>query len=220
MMDKTRVLEKIKKCLLLSQSSNAAESATALRQAKLLMDKYSICEADVKLSDIISVSTPALCENPCGWQNMLINMIGQYFGVMPVLGIGQYSIIGTDPKPVIAEHAYAILYQQIMRDRRAYIKSHLSRCKRANKTARANAYCEAWINAVANQVRHFAGISETDKALIDEYLHKRGGTETGHARQTKAKATMKDRVHGHLDGKKARLEHGLGQTETKRIEEC
>lgn len=38
--DKARELEKIKKCLALSQSSNAHEAESELRQARKLMDKF------------------------------------------------------------------------------------------------------------------------------------------------------------------------------------
>lgn len=47
-MDKAKVLDKIKKCLALSKSSNANEAATALRHAQALMRTHGITEADVE----------------------------------------------------------------------------------------------------------------------------------------------------------------------------
>ena len=40
-----RILDKIKKCLKLSASSNANEAATALRQAQAMMAEYNITQA-------------------------------------------------------------------------------------------------------------------------------------------------------------------------------
>lgn len=51
-MDKAKVLEKIKKCLALSQSANENEAAQALKQAQALMRQYSIIDIEVELSAV------------------------------------------------------------------------------------------------------------------------------------------------------------------------
>ena len=46
-MNKEDVIKKIKKCLRLSASSNEHEAETALRQARALMEKYGIDDAEM-----------------------------------------------------------------------------------------------------------------------------------------------------------------------------
>lgn len=48
-MNKEKVLDKIKKCLALSQSANEHEAAQALKQAQALMEKYEVNAVDVAL---------------------------------------------------------------------------------------------------------------------------------------------------------------------------
>ena len=48
--ERARVLKRLKKILALSESDNPGEAATALHQARVLMQKYELQESDVALS--------------------------------------------------------------------------------------------------------------------------------------------------------------------------
>lgn len=50
-MDKNKIIEKIKKCMALGQSSNANEAAAALRQAQKMMNAHGLTEDDVEGSN-------------------------------------------------------------------------------------------------------------------------------------------------------------------------
>lgn len=231
-MDREHAIEKIKKCLNLSKSSEPAESAAALRQAKILMDKYGVEQTDIDLSDVMDAYTNAPCQKPNKWQLGLLAIVCHYFGVEAQIIVGryfdadktsaEYRLIGIDPKPVIAEHAYIVLYRQLARDRQQYIKTHLKRCKTANKTARANAFCEAWLSAVTNHIKNFAGISDADQALITKFKQleaeqEQSTLEPVKVRKGKNHSTYADHAAGYDAGSNARLEHGLGSSERKRI---
>lgn len=50
-MDKQRIIEKIKKCMALGESSNANEAAAALRQAQKMMNMHGLTEDDIEGSN-------------------------------------------------------------------------------------------------------------------------------------------------------------------------
>ena len=60
MSDRQNILERIKKFLALSQSSNPAEAAIALSRAQKLMQEHSISIEDVNLSSVTEIELLAL----------------------------------------------------------------------------------------------------------------------------------------------------------------
>ncbi len=72
-MEKSRIIDKIKKCLALSRSANEHEAAAALRQAQKLMQQYRIEMSDVDMSDIAESGIAAtVARKPARWENNLM----------------------------------------------------------------------------------------------------------------------------------------------------
>jgi hypothetical protein len=57
-MGREKALRKIYGCLRMAGSSNPTEAATALRQARALIDKYGLTEADATASEIEAAEAP------------------------------------------------------------------------------------------------------------------------------------------------------------------
>lgn len=78
--DRASAIEKIKKCLALSSSANEHEAATAMRQARKLMEKFSLTEM---AEDFFKLGKDQLCHdftNPPAWYFWMGNAVGRAFG--------------------------------------------------------------------------------------------------------------------------------------------
>lgn len=158
MTDKDKILEKIKKILALSSSSNEAEAALALEKAQNLMARYDLSERDILLSS--------------RWKNDLAAIIGNAFGceVIPCGPRDQYLLfIGIRQQEDVAEYVFDVLYQQGKIARATFIKTKLKHCSRIIKIVRANSFCEGWVQGLRSKVRDFAG-TEGEEDLIHAYL--------------------------------------------------
>ena len=80
-MDNKTVLEKIKKCLALSQSANEHEAAQALKQAQALMRKYELSEHDVELSKVTEAGAERrVARSLSTWQWGVGYLVADVFG--------------------------------------------------------------------------------------------------------------------------------------------
>ena len=217
-MDKEKALEKIKKCLALSQSANEHEAAQALKQAQVLMRQYGIKDAEVALSDIRehSCADRTAAKMP-GWQAMLANTVAGAFGCGWYLG-GDWReprirYYGVDNKAELAAYPYDVLLRQVKAARKDYMVTALKRVRLVkNKTYRADEFCKGWIWSVARQVGQFAN-SEREQALLQQFgddlglntRKTRESTPGGHAKQ----AGNIDRFLGHQKGKDAQLHNAM-----------
>lgn len=175
--DRDKILDKIKKCLALSKSSNEHEAAAALRQAVKLMEMHGITDLDVLAAEATEAAAKAGALNyPSRWETHLAVTIGEAFGCRTIfvsgLSGGKWLFIGIEPAPEIAQYAFATLLRQAKSARAAHIKGALNRCKPANKTRRADLFSEGWVVAVTGKIAVFAGSPEQAKA-IDAYVDKR-----------------------------------------------
>lgn len=212
-----KVIDKIKKCLALAQSSNANEAAAAMRQAQALMKKYNINQDVVDLADVNTALGKANnVKKPVRYSGMLVNLIQRAFGVdavystITMMGRTSASIefIGISSQPEIAAYAYDVLRRQLNRDRQAYLKT-LKRYKPANKTRKADAFAEGWVFSVSEKVQAFTRPDQHTR-LIEKYKAKTygGKLESGETRSNRYRrqddaAWMK----GAVAGKKASLHH-------------
>ncbi|QMT39967.1 DUF2786 domain-containing protein [Neisseria shayeganii] len=225
-MDKEKALEKIKKCLALSQSANEHEAAQALKQAQALMRQHGISDAEVALSDIRehSCAGRTAAKMP-GWQAMLANTVAGAFGCGWYLG-GDWReprirYYGVDNKAELAAYAYDVLLRQVKAARKDYMATVLKRVRLAkNKTYRADEFCKGWILGVQRKVGKFAN-GEREQALLQQFGDNLGLNQTktrestpgGHAKQ----AGNLDRFLGHEKGKHAQLHHAMGGEDLKRL---
>ena len=134
-MDKAKVLEKIKKCLALSQSANENEAAQALKQAQALMRQYSITDIEVELSAVTETGVGSAASLP-SWHQLLISRCAKAFGVECYLerccGTAEVRFFGLGVKPELAAYAYEVLLRQLKKSRREYIKTELVRVRSAS----------------------------------------------------------------------------------------
>jgi hypothetical protein len=171
-MDRQKALEKIKKCLRLAASSNPNEAAAAMRQARAMMEKYRIEDADVLITDVIESSARSGAKTrPVAWEAGLAEVVGKAYccSFLFLSGRGEYRFIGEMAE--VASYTMTILLRQIRQARRDYIADHLARCKASTKTKRADVFCNAWVWKVRSSVWAFAG-SEEPSAAAATYMAK------------------------------------------------
>lgn len=173
-MDREDILAKVKKCLDLAKSGNENEAAAAMRQARKLMDLHALSETEVlAVGAGQSTAKSAVANIPPSWENQLANRIGRAFGCRVIfsqgLCQGQWIFVGIPPNHEIAAYSMDVLYRQLRRARTEFMGAKLKRFKKANKTRRADLFCEAWVYAACAQLTK-AAASEAETAVIDAYM--------------------------------------------------
>lgn len=170
-MEQDKALDKIKKCLRLAASSNPHEAAAAMRQARALMEKHGLGQADVDMADIEEHGARAGAKvNPTQWECNLAGTVAHAYACRLIFmaGLGSWSFIGEMAE--VASYTMTVLLRQIRQARRDYIGKALKRCKPATKTKRADVFCDAWVWSVRKLVMEFAG-AELSPA-VDAYVAK------------------------------------------------
>ena len=222
-MNQQKALEKIRKCLALSKSSNANEAAAALRQAQALMARYGIADETVALSDIETDDRPAgTAKNPPQYQQMLVTLMKRAFGVEALYVVDWYQtrvrFIGVESQAMIAGYAYDVLYRQLKKDRAVFLKT-LRRYKKGNKTRKADIFAQHWVMAVWGKVEAFDQKEEVN-TLIRQYMKtKYDNVDQSKPRKHKARSGDEDAMYyGYQAGQKASLHRGMTGEDRKRLE--
>lgn len=224
MSNRDKIIDKIKKCLALSASSNEHEAAAGLRQAKKLMEAHGISDLDMQAAEAEERrAKSSVTAKPAAWENTLAHRIADAFGCRLIFSPGywarraEWMFIGCGAAPEVAQYAFAVLLRQVKRARAEHIKDNLKRCKQATKTRRADLFCEGWVRAVAGKIATFAG-SEKQLAAIDVFVAVRY-PELGSLVTTNRNDGRKLRDHEYGDlvagsrvGRNAQLNHGVGGT--------
>lgn len=220
-MDKKAILEKIKKCLALAASSNEHEAAAAMRQARALMEKHGIDDADVLAAGASEEQAAASVQRtPPNWESMPANYVSRGFGCKLVFSscgsrTACWKFIGVGAAPEIASYAFAVLHRQLKRHRAEHIKTALKRCKTATKTRRADLYCEGWVHAAAGKIAALAGSPEQDQAIaayMDKHypaLSKLNSRDRNPGKNLNSRDFM-DYMSGGRHGSNAELNRGMG----------
>jgi hypothetical protein len=227
MTDHAKILDKIKKCLALSKSSNPHEAAAALRQARKLMELHGIEMGDVAASQAGEAGTKAGAkERPPEWEWCLSSIVGIAFDCRPILSVGwekaTWQFIGVGAKPKLACYAFEVLHRQVKASRTAYMGKALRRCRLKTKRARADLYAMAYVGELAGIVRRFAG-ENPDKPAIDAYVARKHadlqkGNSTNRNANRRASATdTQDIMAGQIDGGNASLWHGINGRDSLKL---
>ena len=220
MTDHDKVLDKIKKCMALSSSSNEHEAAIALRQAQKLMELHGITDIDVKAAQAEEKRARAgACKRPAGWECTLAQNIATAFGCHLLFlrnsNAGHWSYIGCGPAPEIAQYAFAVLLRQIKRARAEHIQTVLKRCKSMTKTRRAELFCAGWVHAVGQTITALAENTQHTEA-INAYMAVRypnlEALQTQNRNQGKSLSDRdwSDYLTGNERGRSVQLNHGMG----------
>lgn len=227
-----KVLDKIKKCLRLAQSSNANEAAAAMRQAQKLMAMHGVTVDDVAISDVDShMAKAGAGKTPPSHVAMLANMVAGAFGAEIVYAptwdgerwVGRVEFYGVNGAAEVAGYAFEVLGRQLKRDRNAYLATLNKRIKRATKVRRGDLYAQAWVNAVASQVVPHKR-SEAEDKIIAAYQAKRWEEplETRQARDNTKGMRSHDvdaLYRGREDGSKVSFHQGVNGTRQAAIGE-
>jgi len=173
-LDKARALERIKKCLALSESANPHEAELALRQARKLMDKFHLDYSDVAASRAQEreVHLGSSKRTPMSWVRMLADTVGRAMGCVTFTRSGLCGqaiiFIGETGNSDLAAYVYEVLARQLEQHRKKYVAG-LAGLTRGKKRVLGTRFAEGWIAAVSERVDIFAGVSEEAEKAIKAY---------------------------------------------------
>lgn len=225
MSEKDKLLKKIKKLLALARNnSSAEEAALAMNRAQELMTRHNITSQDAAFSDISEAKTdksPSHAEKMPEYMAFLAEMVSRVFGVKFYTSHGRVfpgytarrtiTFYGPAERPQVAAYAFEVLGKQLKKARQVYVSSLRKNIKPATKTARADAYCSAWVNG-AYQVASDLVVTEAEQTLM-EYYHReklsKGMKQLEARKPRKARGTDVAANTGYEDGSGARLHHGV-----------
>lgn len=228
-MNKKTVIEKIKKCLALSKSTNQHEAAAALRQAMAFMEKYKIDADDPELLGIAEASILGSgTQKPTVFEAVLANSIAKMMGCKVILSgdikitkdlsfkkVAAWKFIGFDPAPEIASYAFDVLYRQLKKARSVFISENLKRVQiKANKVKRADLFCEGWVLEATKLVSDLNPDKEKMnqiQAYIQQKHKVRNGESTDRNKKTNTNTNraQNDLHAGRQAGKSAKLNNAM-----------
>lgn len=162
--DKTKILEKIKKCFALAKSSNEHEAAAALRQAQKLMAMHGLTESDVEGVDYAVFEIASDYEFGRKKPLILIAVVGLIAHAMGVevvftavrKGRGFVHGVcyaGPRHRVITAEYAHAVVYRAVGKAWREY--SDENPWVKSRPGSRAGFY-HGWCAAVRAKVEALA----------------------------------------------------------------
>ena len=182
MKNNKKIIDKICKCLRLSESGNPNEAALALRQATSLMNKYGVSDAQILAAEVTEGATFAGERyNPPFWALALANLVANAFQCRNLIlrkygRQPEFRFIGLGFKTEVATYSYTVLHRYLLR---AIEKFTLSveldgKTDTVEENRRIEVFAQAWLFRVGRTVSDFIG-DETDKEIIDEYIQYKYG---------------------------------------------
>jgi Protein of unknown function (DUF2786) len=178
-----RILNKIKKCLALSTSSEPHEAASALRQAQKLMELHGVSVEAIKMSDISEqqIKSRVSVSKPKTWENNLLKVVGEAFGCdlywdrsHSYVGgkdvFGSYVYVGIKQQVELAAYTAEVMQRKLMKAKAVYVASLSSYHTRQEKVQKADGFCLGWVASVSDTIYVFANTQETT-LLIEEYIN-------------------------------------------------
>jgi hypothetical protein len=188
--DKSKVLEKIKKCLALSKSPNEHEAAAALRQAQKLMAMHNLSEDDLEGVDYVCADV--LTDYEYGKRKPIVivvvaNLLQNAMGVEVVMSIGRrdnfrgpvHMVVycGARHKVHLAVFAHTVVWRAVGAAWRKYSAENPHVKKQQG--ARAGFYA-GWCESVRSKIEKLVP-DEAEKAKIQKAIARRFG-QTGSAK--------------------------------------
>jgi hypothetical protein len=174
-----KIIDKICKCLRLSESGNPYEAAMALRQAHRLMRKYRISE-DLVRDAIVAESVVDIGQayTPPYWVLALANLVADTFDcrVFVARHYGrrpEYRFLGLDFSPELATYTFEVLLRQLTEAREEFISSVMA-TQDTEAQRRGDVFAQAWLFRVAQSVRDFARNEEV-LANVDAHIRAEHG---------------------------------------------
>ena len=181
MKNNKKIIDKIYKCLRLSESGNPNEAALALRQATSMMKKYGISDAQVMAAEVTESATPAGTRfNPPFWALALANLVAEAFQCRNLISrqygrCPEFRFIGLGFKAEVATYSYSVLHRYLLRAIDEFALSAENSAKdESEKQRRTEVFAQAWLFRVGRTVSEFIG-ENADKKAIDSYIQEKYG---------------------------------------------
>jgi hypothetical protein len=172
-------LNRIRKCLALSGSSNANEAAIALRQAQKLMNEFSIDMAAIHAPKIGDLNIAANGKTVTAWEASLAATVAATLGIRVYInrsrGKQQTCYFGNVDRVALAEYAHESLRRAIIKARKEYVLLQSFTGQYNVKELRALG--KSFAIGFAMEVKHaVSSLFETpeEKAANDQWLSERG----------------------------------------------
>ncbi len=156
---KQRILERVKKCLAMSESSNPHEAATALRQARALMRQHKLTESDLSGAEYGSATFESGFKRPPMWVHLLLGVCENAFSCTSFIsGKGKVFFVGDKHCVDIAQYAYATISRQLKKGLQEYQDDsyEYAEASRGHKRKLSQSYSEGWAWAATKAVNEFA----------------------------------------------------------------
>ena len=226
-MDDSKILNRIKKLLRLSKSSNRHEAALALERARDMMLKYNIDEQTATSNIEECTGKRPVAQKVPTYMHLLAKMVANcfgcyiYYGVRYVGGNGFKAFptfVGTEPNAEIALYSFDVLERQLNRDRKIFIQTVPKRVKRQNKTVRADYFCLGWIDEVEKKV--FALVPKKEPGTeVMEHIENKGLESRPTRMKTRNNQTnLKGATEGRMAAKDVQLHKGAGFASVKQLQ--
>lgn len=185
MKNNKKIIDKICKCLRLSESGNPNEAALALRQAMSMMKKYGISDAQVMAAEVTeSVTQAGERYNPPFWALALANLVANAFECRNLISrqygrSPEFRFIGLGFKAEVATYSYIVLHRYLLRAIEEFELSVKDSCIKDDieRQRRTEVFAQAWLFRVGRTVTEFIG-DNADKQIIDEYIQEKYGETT------------------------------------------
>lgn len=170
-----KILDKIKKCLALSKSSNPHEAESALRQARKLMEMHQVEIGDVDAS-MAEEARMECNKRPPDWSRKLGVTCAEAFGCTLIVVRGysnaEFRFVGVNGAPELATYAYDVLVRQLKQSRKAYVGTLPARCKLSTKRRKADIFADTWVRTVYSLIADFSGVDENVGKAINAFKNK------------------------------------------------
>ncbi len=194
-----------------------------MRQAQALMQKYGIDHPEILAADVREAFIPtAAGDRPSNYESMLAALVARACGCECIYYrkwspekyqlMGNWLYIGCSPGIDVAEYSLDILLRQLRKARKEYIGKHLRRYKKANKTIRADAFCDGWVRTVGAALTRYDPTEEQTVA-VQSYIQKSHSNLIDLKPITRSSNkidTERDLRHGAYAGRTAEVRTGLG----------
>lgn len=219
-MDRDRALRKVLACLRLSASSEPHEAAAALRQARALMDKFGLTEADAAAAEIHHAEAATRCQGAKPPQSLcaLTNVVADGYRCHAVVevsitalwpkrtGTTRVRFYGAGSDAEVAAYAFTVLRRQLEAARAHHVRRVR---KRANKAARGEAFALGWVSAIHRLFPREAIGDERTSAIEAAIRAHSGDVRTAKGREIAGRTQRGDEEAGFVAGLKAELRAGL-----------
>lgn len=193
LMNKQKIIDKIHKCLRLSESGNPNEAALALRQAQAMMRKYEIREEEVRTHQINeATANSAGYYNPPYWAIALSELVAEAFDCRAYITRRQeqrptFRFIGVNYAAAVAAYTFTVLFRQLRLARRQYM-AELAIEDKQERLRQGNVFAQAWLFRIAKTVAEFVN-DRVAQAAVDDYVKQHYGETLDFMREPTAPAS-------------------------------